>query len=120
MRGSAPQDTQTFVDGTAIPLIYHFGGLTSVVPTEMLDKIDFYPGNFSARYGRGIGGVVDVGLAEPKADKIHALAQVDFIDGRADGPRSDRRHGWTFARRGAALLARPVAEARARRTRARA
>ncbi|MGO8998251.1 MAG: TonB family protein [Polyangiaceae bacterium] len=96
VRGSAPQDTQTFVDGTAIPLIYHFGGLSSVVPTEMLDKIDFYPGNFSTRYGRGFGGVIDVGLTEPKADKIHALAQVDFIDGRlmVQGPIAD---GWTFA-----------------------
>jgi TonB family protein len=96
VRGSAPQDTQTFVDGTAIPLIYHFGGLSSVVPTEMLDKIDFYPGNFSARYGRGMGGIVDVGLADPKTDKLHALVQVDFIDGRlmAQGPIAD---GWTFA-----------------------
>ncbi len=96
VRGSAPQDTQTFVDGTAIPLIYHFGGLSSVVPTEALEKIDFYPGNFSARYGRGFGGVVDVGLAEPKADKLHALAQFDLIDGRLliQGPIAD---GWTFA-----------------------
>jgi TonB family protein len=96
VRGSAPQDTQTFVDGTAIPLIYHFGGLSSVVPTEMLDKIDFYPGNFSARYGRGMGGIVDVALSDPKADKLHALAQVDFIDGRLmiQGPIAD---GWTFS-----------------------
>ncbi len=96
VRGTAPQDTQTFVDGTAIPLIYHFGGLSSVVPTEMLEKIDFYPGNFSARYGRGMGGIVDVGLAEPKSDKIHALGQVDLIDGRVmvQGPIAD---GWKFA-----------------------
>ncbi len=96
VRGSAPQDTQTFVDGTAIPLIYHFGGLSSVVPTEMLDKIDFYPGNFSARYGRGMGGIVDVGLLEPKSDKIHGLVQADFIDGRAmvQGPIAD---GWSFS-----------------------
>jgi len=97
VRGSAPQDTQVFVDGTLIPLVYHFGGLSSVIPTEMLDKIDFYPGNFSARYGRGFGGVVDVGLAEPKHDKLHGLAQVDLIDARvmAQGPLYDT--GWNFA-----------------------
>jgi TonB family protein len=96
VRGSAPQDTQTFVDGTQIPLVYHFGGLSSVVPTEMLEKIDFYPGNFSTRYGRGMGGIVDVGLADPKSDKIHALAQVDLIDGRlmVQGPIAD---GWRFS-----------------------
>ena len=65
VRGSAPQDTAIFVDGTEVPLIYHFGGLSSVIPTELLDRIDFYPGNFSARYGRVMGGIVDVGLRSP-------------------------------------------------------
>jgi TonB family protein len=95
VRGSAPQDTQIFVDGTPIPIVYHFGGLSSVVPSEMLQKIDFYPGNFSAQYGRAMGGIVDVGIKSP-TDKIHALAQADFIDARAlvEGPLGD---GWKFA-----------------------
>jgi TonB family protein len=99
VRGSNPQDTQVFVDGTPIPLVYHFGGLSSVVPTEMIDKIDFYPGNFSTQYGRAIGGIVDVGIRDPKKDQIHAMAQVDFIDLRAmvEGPLGK---GWTFAAAG--------------------
>jgi TonB family protein len=98
VRGSAPQDTQIFVDGTSIPLIYHFGGLSSVVPTEMLDKIDFFPGNFSAQYGRAIGGIVDVGLRSPKGDgQYHGFAQVDLIDMRlfAEGP-IPLLDGWNF------------------------
>jgi TonB family protein len=97
VRGSAPQDTQYFVDGTPVPLVYHFGGLSSVVPTEMLDRIDFYPGNFSAQYGRAMGGIVDVGLTDPKKDKLHGFVQLDLIDARAlaQGPLFDT--GWTFA-----------------------
>jgi TonB family protein len=97
VRGSAPQDTQYFIDGTPVPLVYHFGGLTSVVPTEMVNKLDFYPGNFSTQYGRAMGGIVDVGLANPKDDRFHALAQADFIDSRvmAQGPIADT--GWKFA-----------------------
>jgi TonB family protein len=98
VRGSAPADTQTFIDGTPVPLIYHFGGLSSVVPTEMLDKIDFYPGNFSAQYGRAMGGIVDVGLRSTKDDgKYHGMAQLDFIDARAmaEGPIPFLK-GWTF------------------------
>lgn len=83
VRGSGPADTQTFIDGTPVPLIYHFGGLSSVVPTEVLEKIDFYPGNFSAQYGRVMGGVVDVSIRAPKDDgKLHGLAQADLIDAR--------------------------------------
>ena len=96
IRGSSPQDTNVFVDGTLIPLVYHFGGLSSVIPTEMLEKIDFYPGNFSAQYGRVMGGIVDVAVRDPKKDKIHALAQVDLIDARvlAEGPLGK---GWNFS-----------------------
>lgn len=110
VRGSSPQDTNVYVDGTLVPLVYHFGGLSSVVPTELLDKIDFYPGNFSARYGRVGGGIVDVGLRSPdtqctgaygvptdRKGCFHGMAQVDLIDGRLmlQGPLPVK--GWTFA-----------------------
>ncbi|RYE94867.1 MAG: TonB family protein, partial [Myxococcales bacterium] len=98
VRGSAPQDTQIFVNGTLVPLVYHFGGLTSVIPSEMIEKIDFFPGNFSTQYGRVTGGIVDVGIRSPKTDgKYHALAQADFLDARvlAEGPIPFLKN-WTF------------------------
>ncbi|MSP25519.1 MAG: TonB family protein [Myxococcales bacterium] len=99
VRGSGPTDTQTFVDGTFVPIIYHFGGLTSVIPTELLERLDFYPGNFSARYGRAMGGIVDAGLRAPRADGLHGMAQVDLIDTRAllEGPVPETGGDFTFA-----------------------
>lgn len=97
VRGSAPEDTNIYVDGTNIPIVYHFGGLSSVLPTEVLDKIDFYPGNYSAAYGRGMGGIVDVGIRDPSKDgKYHGMAQIDLIDTRllAEGPIGET--GWKF------------------------
>ena len=88
VRGSSPNDTQVFVDGTNIPIVYHFGGLSSVIPSEMLEKIDFYPGNFGPEYGRATGGIVDVGVRSPRKDHLGGLLQFDLIDGRfiAEGP----------------------------------
>jgi len=88
VRGSAAEDTQIFVDGTPVPLVYHFGGLSSVLPTESLERLDFYPGNFSTVYGRGMGGVVGVGVRDPRSDRVHALAQADLVDLRlmVEGP----------------------------------
>ena len=100
VRGSAPQDTQTFIDGTNVPLIYHFGGLSSVVPSEMIEKLDFYPGNFGAQFGRGMGGVIDVGLRDPNADgKFHGIFQYDAIDVRLVVQRSIGK-GWSFSASG--------------------
>ena len=88
IRGSSPFDTNVFVDGTLIPLAYHFGGLSSVVPSELLEKIDFYPGNFGPEYGRVMGGIVDVGIRSPNKTEYHGLLQFDLLDGRivAEGP----------------------------------
>jgi TonB family protein len=90
VRGSSPNDTQVFVDGTNIPMVYHFGGLSSVIPTEMLEKLDFYPGNFGPQYGRAMGGVVDVGVRSPRKDRLGGLLQFDLVDGRllVEGPIS--------------------------------
>ncbi|MDF3068581.1 MAG: hypothetical protein K0R38_4182 [Polyangiaceae bacterium] len=92
VRGSSPRDTQVFVDGTNVPIVYHFGGLSSVVPSEMLERIDFYPGNFGPQFGRATGGIVDVGVRSPKKDKLHGLLQVDTVDARVlvEGPINDR------------------------------
>jgi TonB family protein len=90
VRGSSPRDTQVFIDGTNVPLVYHFGGLSSVVPSEILERIDFYPGNFGPQYGRATGGIVDVGVRSPRKDEIGGLLQVDLVDARVlvEGPIS--------------------------------
>jgi TonB family protein len=100
VRGASPNETNIYVDGTLVPIVYHFGGLSSVIPTEMIEKLDFYPGNFSTYYGRVTGAIVDVGVKDPtvrKDKRIHGLAQADLIDARvlAEGPIFDT--GWKFA-----------------------
>ena len=98
VRGNADRTTPVLVDGLWVPNIYHFGGLSSVVPTEMLDEVNFYPGNFSARYGRALAGVVDAHLRETRQDgRYHGLVQLDLIDARlmAEGPVPGLK-GWNF------------------------
>lgn len=80
VRGSRPSDTEPLFEGLPIPLLYHFGGLTSFVNPRLLDSIDFYPGNFSVRYGRKQGGIVEVRAADPKLDAIHGVADINLVD----------------------------------------
>jgi TonB family protein len=80
VRGSAPEDTLFFLDGMDIPLIYHFGGLRSVIPIGMLDSLEFYPGNFAPSYGRAIGGIIDIQIKKLKPKKISGYADVSVLD----------------------------------------
>lgn len=83
LRGSAPQDSQVFVDGASVPLAFHFGGLSAIVPTELIERLDVYPGNYDVAFGRGIGGIVDIGLRSPTHEGIHGVLKADLIDARA-------------------------------------
>jgi TonB family protein len=87
VRGSEPTETVVYVDGVPIPLLFHFGGLTSVVNADVVEAIEFFPGNFGPRYGRGLGGAVELRTQEP-ARAWHGAAQLDVWDGRleVEGP----------------------------------
>ncbi|MEO6601494.1 MAG: hypothetical protein ABIQ16_16575, partial [Polyangiaceae bacterium] len=73
---------------TEVPLAYHFGGLSSVVPTELLDQIAFYPGNFSASYGRAMGGIVEARLRPPRVNGYHVVVENSILGARGiiEGP----------------------------------
>jgi hypothetical protein len=81
VRGSGPTDTGIFINGIDIPLIYHFGGLRSVIPADVIEGIEFVPGNYSAMYGRKTGGIFDAKLKRLKPDQIHGSAEISLLDG---------------------------------------
>jgi TonB family protein len=98
VRGTSATSTPVYIDGSWLPLAYHFGGLSSVIPAELIERIDFMPGDHGARWGRGVGGVVDVHTRELSRDgRYRVVGQVDLIDARAlvEGPLPFAP-GWSF------------------------
>jgi TonB family protein len=96
IRGSSPADSEVQFEGAPVYRLYHFGGLTSFVQPRLLDKIDLYPGNFSARFGRKMGGIVDVGVRDPKTDALHGMVDINIVDSSFlfEGPITKN---WSFA-----------------------
>ena len=88
IRGSAPQDSQVQLEGAPLPLLYHFGGITSVFSSQLLESIEFFPGNFSTRYGRRRGGIVEVNVRDPKRDGYSGMLDINLLDtyAVAEGP----------------------------------
>lgn len=91
VRGAAPGDSQVFLAGNPVPLLYHFGGLTSFYSSYLLSRIDFIPGNFSSRYGRKIGGILEVEPRDPRTDGYHGFIDLSVVDGSLsfEGPIGD-------------------------------
>jgi hypothetical protein len=58
IQGSAPEDTKYNLNGHEIPLIFHFGGLTSVVTPESIAEVEYLSAGYGPEYSRAMGGVI--------------------------------------------------------------
>ena len=83
LRGAGQDESQTHLNGVPVPFLYHFGGLTSFFSSRYIERVDLYPGNFSTRYGRVSGGVIDVRTKDPRSDGFHAGIELSLIDSSA-------------------------------------
>ncbi len=80
LRGAGSDESQVFLDGIPVPFLYHFGGVTSFYSSRLLSQVDLYPGNFSTRFGRAVGGVVNVKTRDPAHDRFHGMLDLSLID----------------------------------------
>ena len=79
IRGSSPADSRIFVDGFEIPILYHLGGIQSVLPSDMIEDLTYSPGAFGVEYGRASAGVINV-ATRGGARELSGFAEVSFIN----------------------------------------
>ncbi len=80
IRGSAPEDSKITIDGIEVPVLYHFFGLQSVLPSELIENIEFVPGGFGAEQGRSTGGVINVVTRSAAVPEASGFAELSFIN----------------------------------------
>ncbi|MFL5246891.1 MAG: TonB-dependent receptor domain-containing protein [Myxococcales bacterium] len=79
VRGSNPGDSLVYLDGEPIPLLYHFGAISSTVNPDLLEGIEFIPGNFSATYGDLTGGLVEVKTRRLR-EELHGYVNLNLLE----------------------------------------
>ncbi|CAN5748863.1 hypothetical protein BH11MYX3_BH11MYX3_30260 [soil metagenome] len=88
LRGMSPRDSSVFIDGVEIPIAFHFGGITGVVPTQVLQDMQVVPSGFDVSMGRTQGGVVELTTRAPRGDAYRIGGEVSFLHSQAtaEGP----------------------------------
>ena len=83
IRGTAPEDSRFFLDGSPVPNVFHFGGLTSVINNDLISEVSFLPGNYSVRYGRIVGGLVDIRVKPELPERSRGNVSIDVYQATA-------------------------------------
>jgi TonB family protein len=91
VRGSNANDSRLYIDGVDVPLIFHFGSITSIYPADLVQDVEFEPGNFGARYGRATAGRVEIKTRDPSFKQLHLVADANLYHAMAfvEAPVSD-------------------------------
>lgn len=78
IRGTAPEDSGYYLGGTRVPIVFHFSGLSTVMSSDLLDEVALLPGSYGVRYGRTLGGMVDLRPTRELPEQSRAYASVDL------------------------------------------
>ena len=82
VRGAPPGNTGYYIDGIRVPLLFHFGIVQSVIHQGLVERVDFYPGGYPARFGRFMGGIINGTTRAPRPG-LHGEANLRLLDAGA-------------------------------------
>lgn len=80
IQGAAPEDTGYVINGIQVPLIFHFGGLSSVIIPEAVERIEMLPSGYGPEYSKAIGGIIGLTTSTPKSERTKGMAYIDLLN----------------------------------------
>jgi TonB family protein len=83
VRGADPESTGYSFDGMDVPLVFHFGGLSTVLNPELVDEVSLMPGGWGVRYGRKLGGRLDVRTRLEVPERHRGSVSLDLFQATA-------------------------------------
>lgn len=104
IRGGLTSDVALVLDGLELYDPFHlqsFQSPFSLIDTNVVDRIDFFGGGFTAELGDRHGGFVDIATVEPQAPSLGEI-EVGSLNSRFSfrAPMSHARGSWLLSGRG--------------------
>jgi outer membrane receptor for ferrienterochelin and colicin len=104
VRGGSPSENLFLVDGFQVYNINHFGtqgatgGPVSILNLDLVRKVEFLTGGFSAKYGDKLSSVVDISLSEGNPDHFFGKVNLSGIGlgANLEGPLPFKNRGSWF------------------------
>ena len=83
IRGGTPDQNLILWDGIPVYHTGHFFGMFSAFNSAIVEGIDIYRGDFSARYGGRVSGVLDIKTKPMQLDSVEASIGLNLINANA-------------------------------------
>lgn len=100
IQGSSPDDTRYLINNHEVPQVFHFGGISSVVMPQAVERVDLLPSGYGPEYSKALGGIIGLHTKQPRQDRHHGMAYLDIfnVGGLVEGPLSSNSGYFASAR----------------------
>jgi hypothetical protein len=102
VRGGEGGHNRILLDRVSVSDAYHFGGVVSVLNTDVIERVDFMPGGYTAEYGDALAGILNVRRRIGNPYEVRGSAGLSLLtaNGVLEGPLGDDGKGsWLVAGR---------------------
>jgi len=102
VQGGDGGQNRILVDQVSVSDAYHFGGVVSVLNTDVIDRLEFLSGGYTAEYGDALAGVLKIRRRIGNLSDVRGSAGVSLLtaNGTLEGPLGDDGRGsFLFAAR---------------------
>lgn len=101
VRGGSPDQNLIMVDGMPLYEVNHLLGLVSIFNEDVINNVNLYKGDFSAKYGGRLSSVVDIQLKDGNYKEFHGSATAGFLGGKfnLEGPIQKEKSSFNIAGR---------------------
>lgn len=102
VRGGEGGHNRILLDQVSVSDAYHFGGVVSVLNTDVIERVDFMPGGYTAEYGDALAGILKVRRRVGNPVDVRGSAGLSLLtaNGVFEGPLGDDGRGsWLVAAR---------------------
>lgn len=91
LRGASPSESAVFFGDHPIPRAFHALGFSSVVPADVIERLEVVPSNASSRYGNTVGGLTRLVPRAGSNTGVHGYGEIDLASAGAmvEGPVGD-------------------------------
>lgn len=98
VRGADPESSGYSIDGMDVPLVFHFGGLSTVINPELVDEALLMPGGWGVRYGRRLGARLELRTRLELPERHRGFVSLDLFQVAAFAAvRASARTGVTLS-----------------------
>ena len=102
VQGGDGGQNRILVDQVSVSDAYHFGGVVSVLNTDVIDRLEFLSGGYTAEYGDALSGVLKIKRRVGNLAKVRGTAGISLLtaNGSLEGPiGGDGKGSWLLAAR---------------------